>query len=88
MNLASLNLLPRPQSCAVASGLFAIGSGTTVAESPEAAGAAAELRSLLCPATGFRLAPSGLDQQDVISLTVDPAERSLGDEGYHLLVSQ
>lgn len=87
MSEATLNLVPRPRSCTVRAGTFVLQPGTTVAAPPEAAGAAAQLRTLLSPATGFALPPSGKDRDNLIVLAVDPAERHLGDEGYRLQVT-
>lgn len=87
MSRTALNLIPRPRSCAVGTGAFTLGPGTTVAAPPEAAGAAAQLRALLAPATGFALPPSGKDRDNVIVLSVDPGEDHLGDEGYRLRVT-
>lgn len=83
----ALDLIPRPLSYAETSGTFLLDAGTTLAAPPEAADAAALLRALLAPATGFALTPSGKDRENVITLTVDPAERPLGDEGYRLRVA-
>jgi hexosaminidase len=87
MGHTPLNLIPRPESCVVTEGAFSLGPGTTVAEAPEAAGAAAQVRALLCPATGFALPPSGRERGNVIVLAIDREDRGLGDEGYRLVVT-
>ncbi|RKE16912.1 beta-N-acetylhexosaminidase [Streptomyces sp. TLI_171] len=76
-------ILPTPVDLVPAAGRFTLTERTTVRADGDAAPVADLLRTLLRPATGLPLAP-GAD--GTVALTLDPAERELGAEGYRLTV--
>ena len=87
------NVIPRPVSAAPAEGSFAISADTVISVDPgadEVQAIGQYLADRLNPATGFSLkvlSATGAPTSGSISLTLEGAPGSLGDEGYQLSIS-
>ena len=80
-----MDIIPLPETLTHLPGIFRLDADTAVHPAPDEAAVAA-LRSLLGPATGFRL-PSRAAKTNVIRLRTVPGLESLGPEGYRLAVT-
>jgi hexosaminidase len=87
------NIIPRPVSAIPAEGSFVISTDTTIRVDPgadEVQAIGQYLARALNPSTGFSLkvlAASGAPARGSISLTLEGAPGSLGDEGYQLSIT-
>jgi hexosaminidase len=82
-----LALIPVPAKVRFGSGTFALGGSTSIVASPELRDHAGMLRDALRPATGLPLPIVGSASGSRISLALDSALTSTGDEGYRFTAS-
>ncbi len=82
--LAAQGVVPRPVRMIRGEGRFVLDARTRIVARGGATEEARKLRDYLRPATGFTLPIVGETQPRAISLVLDPALRSAGDEGYTL----
>src|SRR5207249_3559742 len=80
-------LIPIPAKLTPRSGSFALGATTSIGAGDDLRAEAELLRDQLRPATGLPLAVVSSVKAQGITLALDPALTSLGDEGYRLAVT-
>lgn len=85
---AADRIVPEPAQVRTDPSDFRISAATTIAaDAPQAAGVAGQLAALLRRSTGFPLAVTRKPTPGGIVLSLDPAQASLGPEGYRLDVT-
>ena len=82
-----LGLMPRPKYLIQQDGRFSLSSSTTLKAPAALKSMAVRLREYLAPATGLKLPESESATEGVIELSLDPAVKSLGNEGYRLQIN-